>query len=160
MNSLGYPPGGNVTKRRLRHRLCRPVYNPRQGQVCVGKYHLVDVVPLPRIIDYTDPYDVEYACFMLLKPPPLPQWQALTMPLQPPVSAQPLNLSNLFYVLTISLHLPIIHYNLVQVWLATLLSFVVVTVAYALLTRHSWSTDPSFAFVDSKCSYNLCHHCC
>ena len=92
MNSLGYPPGGNVTKRRLRHRLCRPVYNPRQSQVCLGKYHLVEV-PLPRIIDYTDPYDIEYACFMLLKPPPLPQWQALTMPLQPPVSAQPLNLS-------------------------------------------------------------------
>ena len=45
-------------------------------------------------------------------------------------------------------------------WLATLLSFVVVTVAYALLTRHSWSTDPSFAFVDSECAYNLCHHCC
>ena len=60
----------------------------------------------------------------------------------------------MFYVLTISLHLPIIHYNLVQVWLATLLSFVVVTVAYALLTRHSWSKDPSFAFVDSECSYN------
>ena len=73
-----------------------------------------------------------------------------------------LNLSifPMFYVLTISLHLPIIHYNLVQVWLATLLSFVVVTVAYALLTRHSWSKDPSFAFVDSECSYNLCHLCC
>ena len=67
---------------------------------------------------------------------------------------------SLFYILTISLHPPILHYNLVQVWLATLLSFVVVTVAYALLTRHSWSTDPSFAFVDSECSYNFCHHCC
>ena len=38
-----------------------------------------------RLIDYTDPYDIEYACFMLSKPPPLPQWQALTTPLQPPV---------------------------------------------------------------------------
>ena len=40
---------------------------------------------LLRIIDYTDPYDIEYACFMLSKPPPLPQWQAFVTPLQPPV---------------------------------------------------------------------------
>ena len=45
------------------------------------------VNPWSRLIDYTDPYDIEYACFMLSKPPPLPQWRALTMPLQPPVRA-------------------------------------------------------------------------
>ena len=48
-----------------------------------------------RLIDYTDPYDIEYACFMLSKPPPLPQWQALTMPLQPPV--RPSNFSVFFF---------------------------------------------------------------
>ena len=26
-----------------------------------------------KYIDYTDPYDIEYACFMLAKPPPIPQ---------------------------------------------------------------------------------------
>ena len=26
-----------------------------------------------RYIDYTDPYDIEYACFLLAKPPPIPQ---------------------------------------------------------------------------------------
>ena len=49
-----------------------------------------------RIIDYTDPYDIEYACFMISKPPPLPQWQAFTTPLQPPVCSQPAHLPVLF----------------------------------------------------------------
>ena len=40
-----------------------------------------------------------------------------------------------------------------QVWLATLLSFVIVTVTYALLTRQEgWGKDPRFGFVDSECS--------
>ena len=52
------------------------------------KKNLVIVSAQFRIIDYTDPYDIEYACFMVSKPPPLPQWQALTTPLQPPVCAQ------------------------------------------------------------------------
>ena len=43
-----------------------------------------------------------------------------------------------------------------QVWLATLLSFVIVTVTYALLTRQEgWGKDPRFGFVDSECSLPL-----
>ena len=37
-----------------------------------------------------------------------------------------------------------------KVWLATLLSLVIVTVTYALLTKHKWSKDPRFAFIDSE----------
>ena len=37
-----------------------------------------------------------------------------------------------------------------KVWLATLLSLVIVTVTYALLTKHKWSKDSGFAFVDSE----------
>ena len=94
-----------------------------------------------RIIDYTDPYDIEYACFMVSKPPPLPQWQALTTPLQPPVCTV-YNMQRFSYF-----------NQIIQVWLATMLSFVIVTVTYALLTRQSWSKDPRFAFVDSISSF-------
>ena len=39
---------------------------------------------------------------------------------------------------------------LFQVWLATLLSLVVVTLTFALLTQPGWSRDPKFGFIDSK----------
>ena len=61
---------------------------------------------------------------------------------------------------SLSLSLSLSSYSLpstkiVKVWLATLLSFVIVTVAYALLTRHRWSKDPRFAFVDSEYTFKL-----
>ena len=37
-----------------------------------------------------------------------------------------------------------------QVWLATLLFLVIVTLTFALLTRPGWSKEPKFGFIDSK----------
>ena len=92
-----------------------------------------------RLIDYTDPYDIEYACFMLSKPPPLPQWQALTTPLQPPVC--------IFFLFE---HFCVDLFATLKVWLATLLSLVIVNIAFALLTQPDWSKEPKFGFIDSK----------
>ena len=39
----------------------------------IGWADLYIVPDRMKYIDYTDPYDIEYACFMLAKPPPIPQ---------------------------------------------------------------------------------------
>ena len=79
-----------------------------------------------RIIDYTDPYDIEYACFMVSKPPPLPQWQALTTPLQPPVCP--------LYLLYLYLHL----YNYFHLYLLLHLYLHLHLYLLYLLSRSGW----------------------
>ena len=73
-----------------------------------------------KYIDYTDPYDIEYACFMLSKPPPIPQWQAITHPL----------------------HL--------YTWLAVFAAFITVTIVLAGMTRGDWNEDPHFQVAHCK----------
>ena len=35
-----------------------------------------------KFMDFTAPYEINYACFLLKKPPPLPSWTSITFPMQ------------------------------------------------------------------------------
>lgn len=108
----------------------------QKGVSEVGWLNLFIVPQQMEYIDYTAPYLIDYGGFMMLRPPALPQWQALTYPL---------------------------HW---QVWLATLASSLVMAAIYRCLlvllllqlllsrlysSKMSWWTgDPHFHTIDCE----------
>jgi hypothetical protein len=73
-----------------------------------------------KYIDYTAPYDIEYTCFMLQKPPPLPGWLSVVLPFGP------------------------------FTWLALSITIVVVGQFYRALATFSIFSDPKFVMIDSE----------
>ena len=48
----------------------------------IGWAQLFIIPNRAKIIDYTSAYDIDYLCYMLAKPPPLPPWTAVVLPFE------------------------------------------------------------------------------